>query len=98
MSYDPHDFIIEWRDIGAGCLLFAMALIGLTALGAPPEGNYNAPSAHRTASAPYVPCSERPPFSCAPTHAGRASPDDRLSLSMEKGGDEDCGAEEGAYL
>ncbi len=101
MSYDPHDFIIEWRDIGAGCLLFGMALIGLTALGsgAPPEGEYDAPSAHQTASAPYVPCSGQPPFSCTPTRAGRATPEDRLSLSTERDADDDCGSGEGgAYL
>lgn len=99
MSYDPHDFIIEWRDIGAGCLLFAMALIGLSALGAPPDGDYDTPSAHQTASAPYVPCSGQPPFSCTPTRARQATSEDRLSLSSEKDADDDCGSGEGgAYL
>jgi hypothetical protein len=99
MSYDPHDFIIEWRDIGAGCLLFAMALVGLSALGAPREEDYDAPFAHQTASAPYVPCSEQPPFSCTPPHAGRAAAEDRMSLYTERDADEDCGSGEGgAYL
>ncbi len=71
MSYDPHDFIIEWRDIGAGCLLFAMALIGLTALGAPPGETTHAPSAHQTASAPTCHAPNGRPSLCAPAHAGR---------------------------
>lgn len=33
MSYNPEDHIVEWRDVGAGCSLAVVALLGLFALG-----------------------------------------------------------------
>jgi hypothetical protein len=33
MSYDPHEFRVEWRDVAAGWLLSVVAVLGLIALG-----------------------------------------------------------------
>jgi hypothetical protein len=67
MSYDPQDFKVEWRDIGAGCLLYAVALLGLLVLGsakpaAREDGTQAAYGIERSASA-Y--CSRQ---ACPPEH------------------------------
>lgn len=36
MSYDPQDHIVEWRDIGAACLLCAIAFVSLLLFGGAP--------------------------------------------------------------
>ena len=81
MSYDPEDFRVGWRDIGAGYLLSVIVFLGLLALGiggsAGSSGTHPANTIANTSSAT---CTEQ---ACEPGRVDRAS-SNRFSLPSEE--------------
>lgn len=75
MSYDPQDHIVEWRDVGAACLLCAIAFGGLLLLGGarPIVGDDEAWSATVEESVPVAAPCQAPACVAAVAHL-RAAP------------------------